>query len=103
MAPPQDGTPQPTRSETGRQRALRIPLDYYKSRDWIQKSKIFLTVGCLIAALAWWGVGLASPKQSEVMYSHGPVAKAHADIEADCAKCHVPWHPITGQKGPAHF
>jgi len=99
MAPAQDGTPQ--RIESGKQRALRIPLDYYKGWDNLHWTKIILTVILGVVALGWWVVGLFSHEHSAVMYSHGPVAKAHASIESDCAACHVPWHPITGQKGPA--
>src|SRR5262249_37080979 len=76
---------------TGKQRAARIPLDYFEKPDWIVKRKRALTyiftglTGLWIVTLLFGGSGPLGKKR----YSHGPVATAHASFEHECSACHV--------------
>src|SRR5262245_43997681 len=93
MASPETGKPR----ETGKQRATRIPLDYYKQADPITRWKLGLSLVALVGALGWWAVGLAgSGAAGRLSYTHGPVARVHAAWDADCAACHVDFAPISG-------
>jgi hypothetical protein len=87
--------------ETGKQRAVRIPLDYYKHPDRIERWKLGLGGVALAAAVAWPVLGLIPlgglPDAVEETYSRGPVAAVHATWEADCAACHTPFSPIRDQ------
>jgi hypothetical protein len=90
--------------ETGKQRAARIPLDYYKHPDRLARWKLALTALATVAALGWWASGLAlggrdglsSSNRGRLRYSHGPVARVHAAWDAKCDACHVPFTPISG-------
>jgi hypothetical protein len=85
-----------TARETGKQRASRIPLDYFKHPDGIVRVKGILTGIALVAAAAWCASGLLTGDQGQVRYSHGPLAAVHATWDADCDTCHVPFSPISG-------
>src|SRR5262245_53745277 len=76
----------------GKQRASRIPLDYFERPDRMVKVKRFLAWLLLAGAIAWLvslffssARGNLGPKR----YSHGPVTAVHAPFEQDCAACHV--------------
>ncbi len=89
--------------QTGKQRASRIPLDYFKTPDRLMRAKLSLTFLALIAALGWWASGLrpggrgllAESDSARMRYSHGPVAAVHASWDARCEACHVDFHPIS--------
>ncbi len=106
MAPPPTGGPQGTRPrETGKLRAQRIPLDYFRKSDAITRTKLWLTGAALVAALVWWLSGWVPGVQANLRYSHGPVAGVHQAWEAQCEACHVNFPvgvsalmtPITGK------
>ncbi|MBL8795263.1 MAG: hypothetical protein JNM56_15260 [Planctomycetia bacterium] len=82
--------------ETGKQRAARIPLDYFKSPDRLVRVKGVLTIAALVTAGAWAASGLLFSSQGEKQYSHGPLAAVHATWEENCEACHVPFSPISG-------
>lgn len=99
--------------ETGKSRAKRIGLDYFRSGDPITRTKNILA---LLACLAAGAVVLASVNpvafvqgriDSDQVFtplgrknaSHGPVAAAHAAWEEKCEACHVPFVPIRQQTG----
>lgn len=83
----------PRRTETGKQRAQRIPLDYYKHPD---------NLGSMKAKLGW--LGLAVPLvllagswlkgDGKTFYSRGPVSSVHATWDAKCDACHKPLTPL---------
>jgi hypothetical protein len=78
-------------SITGKQRASRIPLDYYKHPDKLVRWKHWLTWGAAILTVLWIAsVFLAGEKSilGQRRFSHGTVAVAHKPIEHDCAACH---------------
>ncbi len=90
--------------ETGRQRAARIPLDYYKHTTPLDRGRgwralalaALLTLG---AAATGWFAG----SQGQGYYSRGPVAAVHATWEDNCTACHTPFTPITGEAWPGRF
>jgi Cytochrome c7 and related cytochrome c len=78
-------------SYAARERASRIPLDYYKKPDRLSNWKKALTWGALGITGLWIVtvfVGGKTPLGTE-RFSHGAVSRAHAPIESDCSKCHV--------------
>src|SRR4029453_10284311 len=79
--------------ESAKQRARRIPLDYYKRLTGLDAVKWLLTTLASVLAgayvlwmLSGWFVGTAGGARQ---FSPGPVASAHAVWETDCAVCHV--------------
>ncbi|QDV37130.1 cytochrome c3 family protein [Tautonia plasticadhaerens] len=83
------------RRPSGKQRAVRVPLDYYKSRDPLGRWRLLLVVFAPIVSLGWWfGDQLHRGSRSEIRASHGPVWAGHAIWEHDCESCHVPFEPI---------
>src|SRR5690349_6802286 len=103
------GRPQPAatrgelRQETGKQRASRIPLDYYKRANGLEKWRLWLSLLALVVVLGGWlGWGLVRSDQVQGTYSRGPVAAVHAAWDHDCAACHAPfqrmsrdnWNPL---------
>jgi hypothetical protein len=103
MAPPDPGKPR----ETGKKRAVRIPLDYYLHADALTRWKVYLSALALVLALGWWASGfvtsddgrfhLSADDQRLLRYSRGPVTAVHATWEANCDVCHTPFKPIRGR------
>jgi hypothetical protein len=91
--------------ETGKQRAIRIPLDYHKRPDRLQRCKLWLGGLALVLALAWPVLGLAPGVGQAVQrgYSRGSVAAVHATWESDCTTCHTPFTPIRGESWAAQM
>lgn len=85
------------RTETGKQRAVRIPLDYYKKADGLSRWKLWLTALALIVGVGWWVSGMFGSDGGNLRYSRGPVASVHATWEQNCEACHVPFRPVGGK------
>jgi hypothetical protein len=85
--------------QTGKQRASRIPLDYFKQSDRIQRVKLWLTVLAVLGALGWWVGSRVRSDQGDLLYSRGPVAAVHSTWNAECAACHVSFHPMGSNIG----
>src|SRR3954451_16887790 len=83
--------------ETGRQRATRIPLDYFKRPDALTRWKGWLSLLALLVAGGWAVSGLVRSDQGRLSYSRGPVAAVHAAWDSDCAACHVDFSPMSRQ------
>ncbi len=81
--------------ETGKQKAARIPLDYYKKRDVLHTMQARLGWLALIVPLLWVGVGLVWGDQRDFSSSRGPVAAVHQTWDANCSACHVSFTPIS--------
>ena len=87
---------------SGKQRAARIPLDYFMKPDRLTKAKLSLSFLALVAAVGWWASGLrpsrsnlfAESDSARMRYSHGPVAEVHAPWDARCEACHADFRPI---------
>ncbi|MGE3808145.1 MAG: hypothetical protein AB7K24_26075 [Gemmataceae bacterium] len=80
--------------QTGKQRAIRIPLDYFKQPDRMSRWKLRLALVAFIACLAWLAVNLLAGDARNYDYARGPVAAVHATWEDNCNACHVPFVPI---------
>jgi hypothetical protein len=82
-----------TNNESAKQRARRIPLDYYQrltgldAAKWLLATLASIGVGAYVLwTLSGWLVGTPG---SARQFSPGPVASSHAAWDADCAACHV--------------
>lgn len=86
----------------GKERASRIPLDYYKTSDAIARWKVGLSLLAVLFAMGWWATGfslggsrfLTESDAGRLRYSHGPVARVHAAWDARCEACHSAFQPI---------
>jgi hypothetical protein len=89
--------------ETGKFRATRIPLDYYKRPDLLSRWKGRFVVLALVAAIG--GVSAASLLRSDqgaAFVSRGPVAAVHATWDDNCEACHTSFRPISGEAWLGH-
>src|SRR6476659_9828009 len=93
---------------SGKHRASRIPLDYYKHGDQLSRRKRFWTRLVLLLTIVWClllipaAYMLTTTKNSPVglqRYSHGQVCRAHATIGHECSACHVDF-PMVGARDP---
>lgn len=91
-----DREPLPSRQprDSAKQRARRMPLDYYKGLSRLDQIKWLLTgLACLavggyiVWTLGGWAVGNENAARQ---FSPAPVASVHAVWEGQCAACHVP-------------
>jgi hypothetical protein len=89
-----DRDPKP-RAETGKFRAARIPLDYYKHPDRLERWRNRLLVIGLVIPLAWWAAGWLRSDQGQHHYSRGPLAVVHATWEDRCDACHTAFTPLS--------
>jgi hypothetical protein len=80
--------------ETGKQRAARIPLDYFKRPHRLERWKLGLTVLALVATVVWTASGFLGGAQAQKTFSRGPVASVHAAWDANCNACHVDFTPM---------
>src|SRR6266542_78811 len=95
------GNGTPMSSITGKQRASRIPLDYYKHPDKLVRWKRWLTWGACALTVIWIGTFLVAGDKSilgERRFSHGAGAVAHKPIEHDCAACHPSFGLLAGKE-----
>jgi len=89
--------------ETGKQRAARIPLDYYKHADLLESWKLRLTGIVLLISLGWAGIHFALGGQRHFQASRGPVAGVHQVWDAQCNACHVGFTPISSNSWAPFF
>ncbi len=80
--------------ETGKQKAARIPLDYYKRPDRLERWKNVLALAALVIAAGWAASSFVRGPDGQKVFSRGPVAKVHAMWDDKCTACHVPFRPI---------
>src|SRR5207253_1997551 len=80
--------------QTGKQRASRIPLDYFKHPDLLERWKHRLLGLAVLVTLGWWGLGYLRSDSGNLRYQRGPVASVHAAWEENCNTCHVSFTPI---------
>jgi hypothetical protein len=81
--------------ETGKQRASRIPLDYFKHGDAISRTKLGVTAVVLVLVVAWMAAGFLRSDAGNRRFSRGPVAAVHAAWDGECAACHTPFTPLS--------
>jgi predicted CXXCH cytochrome family protein len=78
---------------TGRQRASRIPLDYFKTPSLWERRKLAATVVMLAAAAAWWTAGILLGRPN-AFFSPDSLASVHHTWESQCSACHADFQPI---------
>ncbi len=79
--------------QTGKQRAARISLDYYRQSDRFTRGKLLLSLLIGGMAIAWAAWGLL---HGATQHSPGPLAAVHAPWEANCQACHTPLVALRG-------
>lgn len=92
-----------------KERASRIPTNYYRNRNPMERWKMLSALGATVLTVVWlaWGFaadsGLPSPSWIEDRYSHGPLCKAHQrdregnPLESNCSACHVSFPVLGGE------
>src|SRR5262245_26128652 len=88
--------------ETGKERAGRVPLDYYKRPDRLERWKLGLGGAALAVVVVWLAGGLLARDGGRLRWSRGPVADVHATWDATCEACHVPFTPMQGDTWITH-
>jgi len=86
--------------ETGKQRASKIPLDYFRHASPLDRWRLWLAIIALAATLAWIGWAVVNGKAAQLRYSPGPLAEAHALWDDQCEACHIPFQPIKATNLP---
>jgi hypothetical protein len=89
--------------ETGKQRAARIPLDYYKHADVLESWKLRLGGLAMIVTLTWVGLHFALSEQPHFHASRGSVASVHQAWDAQCSACHADFTPISSHSWAPPF
>jgi hypothetical protein len=87
-------------NETGKQRASRIPLDYFRHASPLDRWRLWLAMIALAATLAWIGWAVVNGRAAQLRYSPGPLAEAHALWDDQCEACHIPFQPIKATNLP---
>ncbi|WP_435010387.1 hypothetical protein P12x_001651 [Tundrisphaera lichenicola] len=94
----------PTIRETGKDRWKKVPKDYFKKPDALQRTKLKFSALALLLALGWGASGIdwtrsSGPASSvlDLRANHGTLAKVHAAWDNKCEACHVPFEPIDGR------
>ena len=91
--------------QTGKTRAGRIPLDYYKKRSDLSAKKLLLSGILIIAGLGYvfsgeffneGGTARLGPIElsRDARINHGPLHAKHAGFEKQCNLCHEPFAAI---------
>ncbi len=81
--------------ETGKQRAARIPLDYYKRPNRIERLKVGLAAAALVASVGVAGAAWLFRDGGRPYVSRGPVASVHAAWDSKCEACHADFRPMS--------
>ena len=94
----------PMKRETGKDRWRRVPKDYFKKRDPLQKAKLQLSALACVLALGWFALkydwrGRSSSTTDAISLAanHGTLARVHAAWDNKCDACHEPFKPIDGR------
>ncbi len=85
--------------ETGKQRAARIPLDYYKRPNRMERWKGLLALAALVVCVGAAAAAWAFRDGGRPFLTRGPVAAVHAAWDNRCEACHADFRPMS--KGSA--
>jgi hypothetical protein len=81
--------------ETGKQRASRIPLDYYKRPNVLERRKGALAVLALLVSVGVAAAAWLLRDGGRPFVSRGPVAAVHATWDNNCEACHTSFQPMS--------
>jgi hypothetical protein len=84
---------------SGKIRAKRIELHYFKRLHPFRRWKLILTLAIPAVAAVWLLVMAARGDQR--IYNSGPLSTAHAMFNVQCVQCHVPARAEAGRTAPA--
>jgi hypothetical protein len=89
--------PSPKRNEreSTKQRALRIPLDYYRTLSWPARGKWLFSGAALLVAMGY-AIWIAAAPGGKQQASPAPLAAVHGAWNSDCQACHTPGVPLRG-------
>lgn len=79
--------------QTGKDRVRRIPLDYHRQVGSLQRWRTratWIAAVVAVAYIAWVGFAPRGTKH----LSTGPLSRAHASLDSNCAACHTGFTPI---------
>jgi hypothetical protein len=83
--------------ETGKFRAARIPLDYFKQPDRLGRWRRRLLAIAVVLAVGAVALAVVRPDRGAAFVSRGPVAAVHATWDNNCEACHTPFRPVSGE------
>lgn len=90
--------------ETGKKRASRIPLNYYKTPNRMERWKSKLALLALLVTAGAVGAAWVLRDGGKEFISRGPVAGVHAAWDNQCQACHADFKPMTkGNVASAFF
>ena len=89
--------------DSARQRALRIPLDYHRTRGPLWAWRLGITLACFVAGGIYIAWVLAGGKPAASQMSTGVLARDHARWDSDCKACHAPFVPQRPDAGGARL
>src|SRR5262249_34409443 len=81
--------------ETGKQRAARIPLDYYKRPNRMERWKSTLALLALLACVGVTAGAWVLRDGGKPYLTRGPVAVVHAAWDNKCEACHDGFQPMS--------
>ena len=94
----------PMNRETGKDRWKRVPKDYFRTPDRLQRTKLRLSALACVLALGWWAIGVdwtgkgaSSTDTNSLRANHGELARVHTAWENKCDACHKAFEPIDGR------
>src|SRR5437868_3705383 len=77
-----------------KQRAARIPLDYFRQKNALERGKLWLSAAAVVVALAYVAWGAFTKSAAAKVLSPGRLAAVHAMWENRCDVCHQPGSPL---------
>ncbi len=80
--------------ETGKQRVARIPPDYFRRANLLDRGRVILAWLAAGVVLVWWLATHWTGGAAAALASPGPLVAAHAMWQKDCAACHVDFRPV---------
>src|SRR3954471_3510607 len=80
---------------TVKQRAARIPLDYFRRKSLLERGKLWLAALAGAAAIGYVAWGAIGGGDVARQYSPGPLSVAHAMWDTRCDACHQNFVPLS--------
>ncbi len=87
-----------------KQRAARIPLDYFRRKSLLERGKVWLAIAAAVLAAGYVAWGAVGGGDFQRRYSPGPLSAVHAMWESRCDACHQSFVPTSADawRGEPH-